>query len=546
MVAAANPLIIAALASALVVYIPLPLFRLILLISVAALFLIYYPGRIIGRQTKLKTAFSKNPILTKIGKAAGAFFHVNPVLFTVIISAAALGIVAGLWSVSRIPHFAPGVPVEKIHSLKGILLDDPRSLSSFAVPDLSPETERGMALMELRESGAKLPGGDARVSARGKAQIFFPAGTMPRLREFGRGAVLYVEGSFAPDNAANGTTRSASNNTASNTQAGSGSSSGWAAVPRFRAVSVHVVKAAPALEQMRSAVRLSVLNRLTAKSWGGLAAALLLGTRENLEDNLALSFRKAGLSHVLAISGMHLAFLSGLLAFVLRRPLGKKGAIWAGLVFIVLYVFLVGPQPSLVRAAIMYVLGSFLILSGTAANPLALLGAAFLVQISWEPSSAYSISFILSYLALGGLLVLSGKTAKLLQGKIPDSLSNGLGASIGAFLATAPITAVFFGILYPVGIFAGLVAAPLSSAFMALSIAWLAVAKVPLLGTLLDWLLKFLQFLLQWSVSLFARLPGFSASTIAVCAAALVVIAAVIVLATRLERHRSYLAPFRL
>jgi len=541
MVTAANPLIIAALAAALMVYIPLPLFRLVLVISLAALSLVYYPGRIIGKRTKLTTAFSKNPVLKKIEKAAGVFFHVNPVLFTVIISAAALGIAAGLWSVSRIQHFAPGVPVEKIHSLKGILLDDPRSLSSFAVPDLSPETERGMALLELRESGAKLPGCDAVASARGNVAVFFPAGTMPRLREFGRGAVLYVEGSFTPDDAAN--------NTASNTQAGSGSSpstSGWAAVPRFRAVSVHVVKAAPALEQMRSTVRLSVLNKLTAKSWGGLAAALLLGTRENLEDNLALSFRKAGLSHVLAISGMHLAFLSGLLAFVLRRPLGKKGAIWAGLVFIVLYVFLVGPQPSLVRAAIMYVFGSFLILSGTAANPLALLGAAFLVQISWEPSSAYSVSFILSYLALGGLLVLSGKAAKLLKGAIPDSLSNGLGASIGAFLATAPITAAFFGILYPVGIFAGLVAAPLSSAFMALSIAWLAVAKVPLLGAFLDWLLKFLQFLLQWSVSLFARLPGFSASTIAVCVAALVVIAAVVVLAYRLERHRSYLAPFRL
>jgi len=512
----ANPLIIAALAAALVVYIPLPWFRLVLLIAVAALSLVYYPGRIFGKQIK--------------EKPAGILFRINPVLFTVVISAATFGIITGLWSVSRIQRFAPGVPVEKIHSLRGILLDDPRSLSSFAVPDLSPETERGMALMKLRESGAKLPGGDARASARGKALVFFPAGTMPRLRGFGRGATLYVEGSFAPDNAANDAAGSA----------------GWAAVPRFRAVSVHVVKAAPALEQMRSTVRLSVLNKLPAKSWGGLAAALLLGTRENLEDGLALSFRKAGLSHVLAISGMHLAFLSGLLAFILRRPLGKKGAVWAGLVFIVLYVFLVGPQPSLVRAAIMYVLGSFLILSGTAGNPLALLGAAFLVQISWEPSSAYSVSFILSYLALGGLLVLSGKTAKLLKGAIPDSLANGLGASIGAFLATAPITAAFFGILYPVGIVAGLVAAPLSSAFMALSIAWLAVAKVPLLGTILDWLLKFLQSLLQWSVSLFARLPGFSAPAIAVCVATFFVIAAALVLAERLERYRSYLAPFRL
>jgi len=533
----ASPLIISALAAVLVIYIPLPLFRLILLIAVTALSLVYCLGRIFGKRLKSKAAFSKIIVLEKIKTTAGVFFRVNPVLFTVVLSAVTFGIAVGLWSVSRIQPFAPGVPVEKIHSLRGILLDDPRSLSSFSVPDVSPETERGMALMELRETEAKLPGGDARASARGNALVFFPAGTMPRLRGFGRGAELYVEGSFAPDDTAN--------NAVANNTANTADSSGWAVVPRFRAVSVHVVKTAPVLEQLRSTVRLSVLNRLNTKSWGGLSAALLLGTRENLEGNLAVSFRKAGLSHVLAISGMHLAFLSGLLAFALRRPLGKKGAIWAGLVFIVLYVFLVGPQPSLVRAVIMYVFGSFLILSGTTGNPLALLGAAFLVQISWEPSSAYSVSFILSYLALGGLLVLCEKTAKLLKGNIPDSLSNGLGASIGAFLATAPITAAFFGILYPAGIFAGLVAAPLSSAFMALSIAWLALANIPLLGTLLDWLLKLLQILLQWSVSLFARLPGFSASTITVCLVTIAVIAVVVVLAERLERYRSYLASFR-
>jgi len=504
-----TPLLPAALAAALAVYIPLPAFRIGLLILAAAGFVFCVIWIFTKRLSHFQNSFG-----------FGKFFRRLDPAFLFAIPALCFGIVCGLWQVSGLPRFAPGVPAESIVSLKGTLLDDPRSLSSFTVPDLGAEAERGMALMDLRETGAKLPGCNVRSSARGKVQVFFPAGTMPRLKSFGRGAELYIEGSFLPDDAA--------------------------AVPRFKAASVHVIKAAPATEQLRTAVRSSILNRLKPKHWGGLAAALLLGTRENLEGSLALSFRNAGLSHVLALSGMHLAFLSGLLAFALKRPLGKKGAVIAGLVFIVLYVFLVGPQPSLIRAAIMYVLGSCLILSGITGQPWHLLGAAFLIQILWEPESAYSLSFILSYTALGGLLLLSGKIADLLKGALPDSLANGLGASVGAFLASAPVTAAFFGVLRPAGIIAGLVAAPLSGIFMALSLAWLATEKIPLLGMILDRLLDVLQFFLQWSVSLFARLPGISIAFPAVLTGALIIVTGLFVLAIRQKQHRNYLAPFGL
>jgi len=358
---------------------------------------------------------------------------------------------------------------------------------------------------------------------------------MPRLKSFGRGAELYVEGRFLPDDTENVSRRSSP---ASQAAAG--------AVPRFRAASVHVVKPAPAVEQLRSAVRRSILNRLKPKTWGGLAAALLLGTRENLEGSLALSFRNAGLSHVLALSGMHLAFLSGLLAFALKRLLGIKGAVLAGLAFIILYVFLVGPQPSLIRAAIMYVLGSCLILSGTTGQSCILLGAAFLVQTLWEPVSAYSIPFILSYAALGGLLVVSGNIAELFRGLLPDSPANGLGASIGAFLASAPVTAVFFGILRPAGIIAGLVAVPLSGVFMAFSLAWLAAEKIPLLGIILDRFLCVLQFFLQWSVALLARFPGISTAFPVVLICVPLIITVLFILAVRIKQYRSCLAPFGL
>lgn len=499
-----SPLVIAALASALTVYTPRPL----LLFAVPALLIVCVAACLIGQKTMKQ--------------------YVAPYYFFVCIAAVFLGIITGVWSVSRIQNFAPGVPAESVTSLKGILLDDPRSLSSTNAKGTPPyaedqSAERGMALLELKESGATLPGGKVKASARGKALVFFPKGTMPRLKGFGRKAEVYIEGGFLPDNKA-----------------------GTVATPRFRAVSVHIIKEAPAIEQLRSAVRLSILNRLETKSWGGLAAALLLGTKENLDDGIAQSFIKAGLSHVLAISGMHLAFLSALLAFILKKPLGKKGAILAGLVFIFLYVFLVGPQPSLVRSALMYVMGSILILSGTKGQSLAFLGGAFLVQIIWNPASAYSASFILSYLALGGILLLSEDAGRLLKGSLPSALVSGLGASGGAFLATAPVSAAFFGILYPAGIAATFFAAPLSSVIMTLSIIYLVLGAVPFLAFTVNKLLDVSAFLLQNIVLLFASLPGFSPAPLAVCIAALCIIAALPVLSAKRERYRSYLAPFGL
>ena len=435
--------------------------------------------------------------------------------------AAACGLIAGFISVSGIEQFSPGLPTEKITAIQGKLLDDPRSFGT--------DEERGMALLALTESctsPGRMAGSSSatvRASAQGRALVFFPAGTMPRLRSFGRGAELYLEGNFLPDNAAAGTASSPSG---------------------FRAASVHIIKPSSAPEQIRTAVRSAVFSALKPKPWGALAAALLIGTRENLEGDLANSFRNAGLSHILALSGMHLAFLSAMLAFILEKPLGKKGSVIAGFVFIVLYVFLVGPQPSLVRAVIMYGLGSFLFLSGTTKQSFALLSAAFLIQILFDPLSAYSISFILSYLALAGILVLSGPILILLRGRLPPSLALGVSASMGAFLVTSPVTAIFFGILRPVGIIAGLVAVPLSGIFMGFSLLWLLAGKAPFIGFILDKLLFVLHFFLSRSISLFARLPGFIPALPAVFIGIPLLIAGLLILGEWQARYRNELAPF--
>jgi competence protein ComEC len=423
-------------------------------------------------------------------------------------TAIALGLAFGFGAAGAVPRNAGlGIPEEAVAGLSGVLLDDPRAVTGG----------RGLASLSLREAAGR--GGiqnsvrnSVRSSARGLVTVFFPDEAMPRLREFGRGSVVYLEGNFV----AGGTSGAEKNRPPLPGER-----------PLFRASAVHVVRPAPALEQFRTGLRLELIRLFTrgsapgaagghsaaAGGWGGLALALLLGIRDNLDTDLSELYRKAGSSHILALSGMHLAIISALIAFCLKRPLGLKAAAVCGALFIILYVFLVGAQPSLNRAALMYILGTLAVLGALPRSPGVLLGLAFLIQVAIWPESGLSISFILSYLALAGILSVGESLSEIFRGKIPEFLLQPLSASLGAFSVTAGVTAVFFGALYPIGIIAGLLIVPLTTVFMIASMGWLLLClAAPPLSVLTGQGLALLYRFMDRLVTLAAGVPGMSVS----------------------------------
>jgi competence protein ComEC len=251
-------------------------------------------------------------------------------------------------------------------------------------------------------------------------------------------------------------------------------------------------------------------ERLEDAPWAGLAEALLLGVKDNLDTEVAVAFRSAGCSHILALSGMHLALLTTVLTFLLTRVLGLKAAAVGGGLGIIAYVYMAGNFPSLTRAAIMYLLGSLCALgpfpkSGVRVRQRAVLGMAFIIQLIGSPQAGQSLSFILSYLALGGLLFIAPAIHDLFRGRLPEILAQPLAASIGAFIATAPVSAWVFGVLRPVGILAGLLIVPLVTAFMLIALAaWI------LPGTALGLILTILYDILTGIAAGSARIPGIS------------------------------------
>ncbi|MDR2601180.1 MAG: ComEC/Rec2 family competence protein [Spirochaetaceae bacterium] len=363
-----------------------------------------------------------------------------------------------------------GLATEKITAVRGVLANDPRST----------KTDRGMAQISLNRAYSA---GGVQTSARGGALVFFPQGSLPRIKEFGRGSEIYIEGVFSPLLK---------------------ESYGWDSTPVFRASSSHVVKGAKKIDSWRTSARLRLVE-LFNSNWGGLSLALLFGIQDGLDAKIRKQYTEAGCSHILSISGMHLAIIAAIIALFLKKPLGLKKAAVTGTCFIFIYVYIVGDGPAIYRSLIMYALGAGALIAGIPVKPFLLLCISFLIQITISPLSALSMSFILSYLALAGILLFTTKIEVCFRGFIPPFILTPVSASIAAFFGTMAVSAVFFEELRPIGILAGLFITPLTTFFMVGSMLHPFLTFVPLISKLAATILNMMYVLLE-------KISGFSSA----------------------------------
>ncbi|GHU64688.1 hypothetical protein FACS189447_02060 [Spirochaetia bacterium] len=405
---------------------------------------------------------------------------------------------------------SPGLPSETITAVSGILTEDPRQFND----------DRGIGIVALKTTSAE---GGLQASASGSLTVFFPAEVIPRLKEFGRGCEIYTEGRLI--------------------QADRGL--------LFRASAVYITKPASVPEQFRTGLRTALLKRFSPGSepppWSGLAMALLLGVRDNLDSSLSKGFTEAGCSHVLSLSGMHLALLSGIIAFFLKRILGLKPAMLVGAVFIIFYVWLAGGQASLVRSAIMYFLGAACLWGFLKRDALNLLCLAFIIQLIFQSKAGASVSFILSYLSLAGILTLGEALHAWFRGRIPEIIGAGFSASIGAFIVTSTVVSLFFGALRPIGIIAGLIIVPLASLFMILSLGTIILVNIiPALFDPLNTVLTLVYRFIEYTVLFAGKIPGMAVpNPLPVLIISLILAVLIFILQNKDAVHRSTIVPFK-
>ena len=201
-------------------------------------------------------------------------------------------------------------------------------------------------------------------------------------------------------------------------------------------------------------VRQYLQNQIHAHYTGetaGLLRALLTGDRSELSYAVQNDLSVAGLSHAVAVSGMHVSMLMAMVA--LFCGYNPRLTALIGIPLVVLFVLMTGASPSACRAAVMQILLLSAPLVRREQDTLTSLSAAALVLLLQNPWAIASVSFQLSFAAVLGLIVL-GKPLqnRLLQlrkepGRLWQYLASGASASLSATIATLPLTVYYFGLI---------------------------------------------------------------------------------------------------
>jgi competence protein ComEC len=217
----------------------------------------------------------------------------------------------------------------------------------------------------------------------------------------------------------------------------------------------------------------------------GLARGFVLGEDERIDEATVEDFRRAGLSHLLAVSGQNVALLA-LLAMPLLAALGlplRTRLVWI-LAAIAVYVPLVGGGPSILRAGVMGALSVLATLAGRRSSRLYGLALAAVVTLALDPRIAADVGWQLSFAAVLGILALASPLRAAISSLIGargwrGALAEGAAVTIAATLATAPLIAFHFGTFSTTTLAANLLALPAVAPAMWLGMLAALAGQVP-------------------------------------------------------------------
>lgn len=245
-----------------------------------------------------------------------------------------------------------------------------------------------------------------------------------------------------------------------------------------------------------------------------IAAALLIGYKLDLPTELINAYRNTGIIHIIAISGMHMALLFGLLQKIVA-PVRKRK--WLGqlvplllLVAAWLFTVLTGSSPSILRAAIiatLLVIGEWWQKENNTFNSVA---ATAVLLLFYNPHYITDAGFQLSFAAVTGILLYSKTIAKQWQrsNRLIQSVIELLSVTLAAQLLTLPLLLFHFHRFPLLFLFTNLIAVPLSTGILYLEIILLAVHPFPALakitGTMIEHSIHWMN---EWAVNT-AQIPG--------------------------------------
>ena len=239
----------------------------------------------------------------------------------------------------------------------------------------------------------------------------------------------------------------------------------------------------------------------------GFAKALLLGDRSGIDYSLNTAFKVSGISHIIAVSGLHVSILFGLLYTLTLRRRILSGII--GIPALILFAAVVGFSPSVTRACVMQILMLLAMMTDREYDPPTALAFAVLIMLAVNPMAIISVSLQLSVGCMVGIFLFSGKIRNWLNNhksitrersrtlvKLYSWFSSSVSVSISAAVITTPLVALYFGTVSLVGVITNLLTLWVISFIfygivlsLVLGLFWAGAASV--FANLVSWLIRY-------------------------------------------------------
>lgn len=210
--------------------------------------------------------------------------------------------------------------------------------------------------------------------------------------------------------------------------------------------SIGVSKLGKFLENMRNGICNKLFSYMSQDS-AEILSALLVGNRDYLKDDFVNQVRNAGLSHVLVVSGMHMAVLvGGVLKLLEKSRMSKILSSFTAMAFTVFFMAICGFTPSVMRAGITYFIMIFAGLIIRKNDAVSSLCTAVVIITVFNPFIFGSVSFLLSVSATAGVLVLYPFILSKydFKNKYLSAIWQAVLLSVSAVVCTMPVTIIFF------------------------------------------------------------------------------------------------------
>ncbi len=261
---------------------------------------------------------------------------------------------------------------------------------------------------------------------------------------------------------------------------------------RLRLRTLHVVGARGGVVGVRDDLR-NVAHDGAGRGHDGdvreLVRGMAFGGGGELSDNTEEAFRDAGISHLLAVSGQNIVIVSAaVLALLLAVGLRRRTAVFVSVGVIGVYWVMCDGGPSVVRAAIVGLLGLACQLRSRSIDRWHLLLVGLAAILIHQPRAIFDPGLHLSFSAVVGLITIARPIEGWMAGWLPQSVATYAAQAAAASIATAPVVIGNFGELSLVGLIVNVVAVPLAAPVVVIALAGVvAGVLIAPLGVALGW-----------------------------------------------------------